>query len=189
MWLVFGPDLAHAVVAGVSVLIIACPCAMGLAVPVSIMVGTGRGAQLGVLFRRGEALQRLSNARLIGFDKTGTLTRGHPELVAVHVDGISEDDALRLAAGAEARSEHPLGAAIVAGAVARGLDLPPAAEVRATAGRGLTGLVQGHRLLIGNLSALAENGIDAAPRLRNAAEDMARQGATRARVAAKELLK
>ena len=178
LWLVFGPDLAHAVVAGVAVLIIACPCAMGLAVPVSIMVGTGRGAQLGVLFRRGEALQRLSNARLIGFDKTGTLTRGHPELVAVHVDGISEDDALRLAAGAEARSEHPLGAAIVAGAVARGLDLPPAAEVRATAGRGLTGLVQGHRLLIGNLSALAENGIDAAPRLRNAAEDMARQGAT-----------
>ena len=178
VWLVFGPDLAHAVVAGVAVLIIACPCAMGLAVPVSIMVGTGRGAQLGVLFRRGEALQRLSNARLIGFDKTGTLTRGHPELVAVHVDGISEDDALRLAAGAEARSEHPLGAAIVAGAVARGLDLPPAAEVRATAGRGLTGLVQGHRLLIGNLSALAENGIDAAPRLRNAAEDMARQGAT-----------
>ena len=178
LWLVFGPDLAHAVVAGVAVLIIACPCAMGLAVPVSIMVGTGRGAQLGVLFRRGEALQRLSNARLIGFDKTGTLTRGHPELVAVHVDGISEDDALRLAAGAEARSEHPLGAAIVAGAVARGLDLPPAAEVRATAGRGLTGLVQGHRLLIGNLSALAENGIDAAPGLRNAAEDMARQGAT-----------
>ena len=178
LWLVFGPDLAHAVVAGVAVLIIACPCAMGLAVPVSIMVGTGRGAQLGVLFRRGEALQRLSNARLIGFDKTGTLTRGHPELVAVYVDGISEDDALRLAAGAEARSEHPLGAAIVAGAVARGLDLPPAAEVRATAGRGLTGLVQGHRLLIGNLSALAENGIDAAPRLRNAAEDMARQGAT-----------
>ncbi|WP_234853916.1 heavy metal translocating P-type ATPase [Paracoccus everestensis] len=178
VWLVFGPDLAHAVVAGVAVLIIACPCAMGLAVPVSIMVGTGRGAQLGVLFRRGEALQRLSNARLIGFDKTGTLTRGHPELVAIHVDGISEDDALRLAAGAEARSEHPLGAAIVAGAVSRGLDLPPAAEVRATAGRGLTGLVQGHRLLIGNLSALAESGIDAAPRLRNAAEDMARQGAT-----------
>ena len=178
VWLVFGPDLAHAVVAGVAVLIIACPCAMGLAVPVSIMVGTGRGAQLGVLFRRGEALQRLSNARLIGFDKTGTLTRGHPELVAVHVDGISENDALRLAAGAEARSEHPLGAAIVAGAVARGLDLPPAAEVRATAGRGLTGLVQGHRLLIGNLSALAENGIAAAPGLRSAAEDMARQGAT-----------
>jgi Cu+-exporting ATPase len=178
LWLVFGPDLAHAVVAGVAVLIIACPCAMGLAVPVSIMVGTGRGAQLGVLFRRGEALQRLSNARLIGFDKTGTLTRGHPELVSVHVDGISEDDALRLAAGAEARSEHPLGAAIVAGAVARGLDLPPAAEVRATAGRGLTGLVQGHRLLIGNLSALAENGIDPAPGLRQSAEDMARQGAT-----------
>ncbi|WP_374301092.1 heavy metal translocating P-type ATPase, partial [Paracoccus sp. (in: a-proteobacteria)] len=111
IWLALGPDLAHAVVAAVAVLIIACPCAMGLAVPVSIMVGTGRGAQLGVLFRRGEALQRLSNARLIAFDKTGTLTRGRPELVQIHADGIAEEDALRLAAAAEARSEHPLGAA------------------------------------------------------------------------------
>lgn len=178
LWLVFGPDLAHAVVAGVAVLIIACPCAMGLAVPVSIMVGTGRGAQLGVLFRRGEALQRLAGARLIGFDKTGTLTRGRPELVAVHADGMAEDEALRLAAGAEARSEHPLGAAIVAGAVARGLDLPSATEVRAAAGRGLTGLVDGHRLLIGNLAALHDAGIDPAPGLRKAAEDMAAQGAT-----------
>ena len=139
LWLAFGPDLAHAVVAGVAVLIIACPCAMGLAVPVSIMVGTGRGAQLGVLFRRGEALQRLSNARLIAFDKTGTLTRGRPELVAVQTDGIAENEALRLAAAAEARSEHPLGAAIVSGATARGLDLPPAQDVEAKAGRGLTG--------------------------------------------------
>ncbi|WP_347139996.1 heavy metal translocating P-type ATPase [Paracoccus sp. SSK6] len=178
LWLVFGPDLAHAVVAGVAVLIIACPCAMGLAVPVSIMVGTGRGAQLGVLFRRGEALQRLSNARLIGFDKTGTLTRGRPELVAVHTDGIAEDEALRLAAGAEARSEHPLGAAIVAGAVARGLDLPPAQDVKASAGRGLSGVVEGRRLLIGNLAALTENGIAPTPLLRDAAEKEATQGAT-----------
>lgn len=178
LWLAFGPDLAHAVVAGVAVLIIACPCAMGLAVPVSIMVGTGRGAQLGVLFRRGEALQRLSNARLIGFDKTGTLTRGRPELLAIHTDGIAETEALRLAAGAEARSEHPLGAAIVAGATTRGLDLPPATEVKAAAGRGLTGLVEGRHLLIGNLSALTEAGIDPAPALRDAAQDMARQGAT-----------
>ncbi|MTD99885.1 heavy metal translocating P-type ATPase [Paracoccus sp. YIM 132242] len=178
LWLVFGPDLAHAVVAGVAVLIIACPCAMGLAVPVSIMVGTGRGAQLGVLFRRGEALQRLSNARLIAMDKTGTLTVGHPELLAIRTQGITETDALRLAAGAEARSEHPLGAAIVAGAVARGLDLPPAAEVKASAGRGLSGMVEGRRLLIGNLSALTEAGIDPAPALRDAAEDDAAQGAT-----------
>ncbi|MCZ0960357.1 heavy metal translocating P-type ATPase [Paracoccus benzoatiresistens] len=178
LWLAFGPDLAHAVVAGVAVLIIACPCAMGLAVPVSIMVGTGRGAQLGVLFRRGEALQRLSNARLIGFDKTGTLTRGHPELLAIHADGIADTEALRLAAAAEARSEHPLGAAIVAGAGARGLDLPPASEVKATAGRGLSALVEGRNLLIGNLAALTESGIDPAPALRNAAEAAAAQGAT-----------
>ena len=178
LWLAFGPDLPHAVVAGVAVLIIACPCAMGLAVPVSIMVGTGRGAQLGVLFRRGEALQRLSNARLIGFDKTGTLTRGHPELLAIRTDGITEAEALRLAAAAEARSEHPLGAAIVAGAVARGLELPPAHDVKATAGRGLSGAVEGHRLLIGNLSALTEAGIEPSPALRHAAESSAAQGAT-----------
>ncbi|GGF67341.1 copper-translocating P-type ATPase [Paracoccus acridae] len=178
LWLAFGPDLAHAVVAGVAVLIIACPCAMGLAVPVSIMVGTGRGAQLGVLFRRGEALQRLSNARLIAFDKTGTLTRGRPELVAIQTDGIAEDEALRLAAAAEARSEHPLGAAIVAGAAARGLDLPPAADVQATAGRGLSGMVEGRRLLIGNLPALSDAGIVPAPALCMAAEEAAAQGAT-----------
>lgn len=178
LWLAFGPDLAHAVVAGVAVLIIACPCAMGLAVPVSIMVGTGRGAQLGVLFRRGEALQRLSNARLIAFDKTGTLTRGRPELVAVQTDGIAENEALRLAAAAEARSEHPLGAAIVAGATARGLDLPQAADVQATAGRGLSGMVEGRRLLIGNLPALSDAGIVPAPALCRTAEEAAAQGAT-----------
>ncbi len=178
LWLAFGPDLAHAVVAGVAVLIIACPCAMGLAVPVSIMVGTGRGAQLGVLFRRGEALQRLSRARLVGFDKTGTLTRGRPELTAIRTDGLPEDEALRLAAAAEARSEHPLGAAIVAGAEARGLTLPPAAEVQATAGRGLTSLVEGHRLLIGNLAALTEAGIQPSPTLEQAAAAMADRGAT-----------
>ena len=178
IWLAFGPDLAHAVVAGVAVLIIACPCAMGLAVPVSIMVGTGRGAQLGVLFRRGEALQRLSKARLVGFDKTGTLTRGRPELTAIQTDGMPKDEALRLAAAAEARSEHPLGAAIVAGAAARGLNLPPAAEVQATAGRGLTALVEGHRLLIGNRAALTEAGIQPAPTLEQAAAAMADGGAT-----------
>ncbi|WEF24993.1 heavy metal translocating P-type ATPase [Paracoccus sp. S3-43] len=178
LWLVFGPDLAHAVVAGVAVLIIACPCAMGLAVPVSIMVGTGRGAQLGVLFRRGEALQRLAGARLIGFDKTGTLTRGHPELVAVQTDGIDEAQALRLAAAAEARSEHPLAAAIVAGAAARGLDLPPAADVQANAGRGLSATVEGRRLLIGNLAALTEGGTAPSASLRDQAEQAAAQGAT-----------
>ncbi|SNR23144.1 copper-translocating P-type ATPase [Paracoccus sediminis] len=178
LWLAFGPDLAHAVVAAVAVLIIACPCAMGLAVPVSIMVGAGRGAQMGVLFRRGEALQRLSNARLIGFDKTGTLTQGHPALLAIHTDGITERDALRLAAGAEARSEHPLGAAIVAGAAEQGVDLPPATEVQATAGRGLSGVVDGRRLLIGNLAALTESGIPPSPALRDVADRAAGRGET-----------
>lgn len=178
LWLAFGPDLAHAVVAGVAVLIIACPCAMGLAVPVSITVGTGRGAQLGILFRRGEALQRLAGARLIGFDKTGTLTRGRPELVAIRTDALTETEALRLAAAAEARSEHPLGAAIVAGATGRGLDLPTATGIEAHAGRGLSAQAEGRALLIGNLAALAEAGISPSPVLRDEAEGMAMDGAT-----------
>ncbi|WP_346429725.1 HAD-IC family P-type ATPase [Paracoccus sp. DMF-8] len=110
LWMILAPApaLSQALVAAISVLIIACPCAMGLAVPVSIMVGTGRGAQLGVLFRRGEALQRLADARIVAFDKTGTLTRGAPALVAIETAGIDRATALALTAAAEARSEHPL---------------------------------------------------------------------------------
>ncbi|MBC9247341.1 cadmium-translocating P-type ATPase [Paracoccus sp. 11-3] len=159
LWMMFGPDLAHAVVAAVAVLIIACPCAMGLAVPVSIMVGTGRGAQLGILFRRGDALQRLAEARLVAFDKTGTLTKGHPEVTGLWTDGIGEDDALRLIAAAEAHSEHPLAAAILSAAEKRGLSLPDARDIHATAGRGLSAKVDGHDLLIGNAAALEEAGI------------------------------
>ncbi|MBK4214672.1 cadmium-translocating P-type ATPase [Paracoccus caeni] len=159
LWMAFGPDLAHAVVAAVAVLIIACPCAMGLAVPVSIMVGTGRGAQLGVLFRRGDALQRLSEAKLVGFDKTGTLTQGRPALVGLRTEGIPEDDALRLTAAAETQSEHPLAHAIVTAAKDRGLTLPEATQVSASAGHGLTALVEGQHLLIGNRKALEDAGI------------------------------
>jgi Cu+-exporting ATPase len=178
LWLIFGPGLAPAFVAAVAVLIIACPCAMGLAVPVSIMVGTGRGAELGVLFRRGDALQRLAEARIVAFDKTGTLTQGAPALTAMATEGIAEDDALRLTASAEARSEHPLGAALVAAARDRGLTLPEAGGVTANAGRGLSAEVAGQRLLIGNRRALEETGIDLAPALIDRATDWSARGAT-----------
>lgn len=132
-WLIWGPGLAQALVAGVSVLIIACPCAMGLATPVSILVGTGRGAEMGILFRRGEALQRLSGVARAAFDKTGTLTEGHPQVEAMAPE---DPTLLALAAAVEAQSEHPLAAAIVAAARARGLDLPAASEFQALPGRG-----------------------------------------------------
>ncbi|MEE2859745.1 MAG: heavy metal translocating P-type ATPase [Pseudomonadota bacterium] len=176
LWLIWGPGLAHAVVAAVSVLIIACPCAMGLAVPVSIMVGSGRGAQLGVLFRRGDALQKLAEARVVAFDKTGTLTLGRPRVTGTWTDGIDPRQALRLTAAAEARSEHPLAAAILA--EAEDLDLPAAQSVTATAGRGLTATVEGHALLIGNGAALKAAGVVPAPELMAKAEAAAAQGAT-----------
>jgi len=178
LWMAFAGAPGQALVAAIAVLIIACPCAMGLAVPVSIMVGTGRGAELGVLFRRGDALQSLARARIVGFDKTGTLTQGTPALTAIKAEDIAPLDALRLAAAAEARSEHPLAAAIVAAARDRGLDLPPAQGVQATAGRGLVARVEGRALLIGNAAALADAGICPAPALIAAAEGWAANGAT-----------
>ncbi|WP_282603582.1 heavy metal translocating P-type ATPase [Paracoccus sp. PARArs4] len=156
LWLAFGPGLAHAVVAAVAVLIIACPCAMGLAVPVAIMVGSGRGAQLGILFRRGDALQRLADTRIVAFDKTGTLTEGRPRLTSIRTDGIDEAQALRLAAAVEARSEHPLAAAILA---AHDGDLPDAHGVTAMPGRGIAATVEGHRITLGNREALLDAGI------------------------------
>ncbi|WP_410218212.1 heavy metal translocating P-type ATPase [Paracoccus sp. (in: a-proteobacteria)] len=181
LWLAFGPGLAEAVVAAVAVLVIACPCAMGLAVPVSIMVGSGRGAQLGVLFRRGEALQKLAEARIVAFDKTGTLTQGRPRVTAIWTDGIARDQALRLTAAAEARSEHPLAAAILA--EAEGLDLPLAEGVTATPGRGLSAQVEGQALLIGNRAALEAAEIAPAPALIAQADAAAAQGATPVHVA------
>ena len=175
-WLLATGSPSHALVAAISVLIIACPCAMGLAVPMSIMVGTGRGAEMGVLFRRGDALQRLADARIVGFDKTGTLTRGAPALVQLETVGIDCDQALRLAASAEARSEHPLAAAILG--AAQGLDLPQAQAVTATAGRGLAAQVQDHAVLIGNAAALTEAGIVPDPGLIGKAETWAAEGAT-----------
>jgi len=165
LWLTLGPEprLTHALVAGISVLIIACPCAMGLATPVSILVGTGRGAELGILFRRGDALQRLAEVRSVAFDKTGTLTEGHPVLTDLEVaPGVIEDDLLALVAAAEARSEHPLASAILAAAKERGLTLPRADNARAIPGKGLVASVGGHALLIGNAALLEAEGVDLA---------------------------
>ena len=165
VWLAIGPSpaLNYALVAGVSVLIIACPCAMGLATPTSIMVGTGRAAELGVLFRKGDALQRLSEVKLIAFDKTGTLTQGTPEVTEVHpAPHWTSDDALRLIASLEASSEHPLARAIEAEAERRSLPISTATEVQSETGRGLSGVVDGRAVLIGNAVYLRDEGIDIA---------------------------
>jgi Cu+-exporting ATPase len=178
-WLIWGPGLSHALVAGVAVLIIACPCAMGLAVPVSIMVGTGRAAELGVLFRQGDALQALSGVRTVAFDKTGTLTEGRPDVTDITAFSGSEDDLLALAAGVEALSEHPLGGAVVRAAKERGLALPQAAGVEALPGFGVVGRVGGRRVAVGNARLMAREGAEGF----EAAEAFAAQGKTVALVA------
>lgn len=152
LWLLFGPEPAytHGLVAAVAVLIIACPCAMGLATPTSIMVGTGRAAELGVLFRKGEALQNLSATDWVVMDKTGTITAGKPEVSAIlTADGFDEAEVLQLVASLEARSEHPLADAIVRAAQARGLALASVEAVEAVAGFGVTGVVEGQRVAAG----------------------------------------
>ena len=180
VWYLVGPDpaLPHALVAGISVLIIACPCAMGLATPVSVLVGSGRAAELGILFRRGDALQKLADVRLVAFDKTGTLTVGHPALTGVQtLNGLSEDRVLALAAAAEAGSEHPLARALLDAASAKGLALPAAEAGQALPGRGYRARVDGVDLLIGNAAALREAGTDPVA-LEAAAEAAAQQGKT-----------
>jgi len=166
LWLAFAPApaLPQALVAAIAVMIIACPCAMGLATPVSILVGTGRGAELGLLYRRGDALQRLAEARVVAFDKTGTLTEGRPVLTdLLPAPGFEADAALRLAAAAETRSEHPLARAVLAAAAAKGLALPVARGVKAEPGLGLTATVEGRALVLGNGAAMAAAGVDMAP--------------------------
>ncbi|MBK0325683.1 copper-translocating P-type ATPase [Rhodobacteraceae bacterium F11138] len=163
-WLMFGPDpkLGHALVAGVSVLIIACPCAMGLATPTSVMVGSGRGAEIGVLFRRGDALQSLSRLRMIAFDKTGTLTMGQPALTDLRCAADWSDDAvLALIAAAEAQSEHPIAHAVLAAARDRDLQLRTASQVEALNGAGLRARVEGRTILIGSARLLRDSGVDA----------------------------
>ena len=179
VWLIFGPDpaLTFALVNAVAVLIIACPCAMGLATPTSIMVGTGRAADLGVLFRKGEALQALAGARVVAFDKTGTLTEGAPELTDLQVDGIDEAACLALIAGAETGSEHPVASALRRAAETRGLTVPPATAFEATPGQGVVAEVAGQRVLAGNARLMAAHGLDVA-RFADTAERLARQGKT-----------
>ncbi len=162
LWLSFGtaPSLGLALVAGVSVLIIACPCAMGLATPVSIMVGTGRAAELGVLFRKGDALQRLAETRVVAFDKTGTLTEGQPRVTHTSVaDGFDEDTLLALMAAVEAQSEHPIARAVEAAATERGLTLPKISKMRALAGFGLEAMQGSKRVLIGAPRLMQREGI------------------------------
>ena len=152
VWMIFGPEPAytHGLVAAVAVLIIACPCAMGLATPTSIMVGTGRAAELGVLFRKGEALQSLSQINWVVMDKTGTITAGKPEVTEiVTAEGFDEAEVLRLTASLEARSEHPLADAIVRAAEGRGMALVSVETVEAVAGFGVTGMVEGRRVAAG----------------------------------------
>jgi Cu+-exporting ATPase len=179
-WLAFGPApaLSLALVNAVAVLIIACPCAMGLATPASILAGTGRAAELGVLFRRGDALQRLAEVRVVAFDKTGTLTEGRPDLAGLVVaPGEDADAILALVAAVEAGSEHPIARAIVAAAQARGLARHAATGFQAEPGHGAHATVQGRRVAVGAARFMARLGLDATA-FDAAMQAMAAQGST-----------
>jgi P-type Cu+ transporter len=180
VWSWYGPEprLAHALVNAVAVLIIACPCALGLATPVSIMVGTGRGAEAGVLIRNAGALEILEKVTTLVVDKTGTLTEGKPKLVTVVPHGgFDEPQLIRLAASLEKVSEHPLAGAIVAGALERGVTLVDVTDFESLTGKGLRGKVDGHPVAIGNLKLLESLAIDAGP-LRLTADELRHTGQT-----------
>ena len=162
-WLLAGAGVVAALITAVAVLVVACPCALGLATPVAIMAGTGRGAQLGLLIRGGESLERVHGLTTVVLDKTGTLTTGHPEVVSLlPLDGSDGHDALALAASAEAASEHPLARAVVAAAGERGITPAAAADVEAVAGRGVTAAVGGQLVQAGSLAWLDQAGVDTA---------------------------
>ena len=181
VWALVGPDprLAHALVVAVAVLIIACPCALGLATPMSIMVGVGRGARLGVLIKNAEALEQTEKVDTLVVDKTGTLTEGRPTVTAivpaatvsgtaegdgaVKGAGLDEQEILRLAAGVERASEHPLAQAILAAAEDRGVTVPDVVDFDSPVGRGVRGVVEGRMVLLGNADFLAGEGVDTAP--------------------------
>jgi Cu+-exporting ATPase len=180
VWSSFGPEprLAHALVNAVAVLIIACPCALGLATPMSIMVGTGRGAEFGVLLRNAEALEVLEQITTLVVDKTGTLTEGKPKLVTVEPSaGVDPALLLRLTASLENVSEHPLAAAIVAGAREQNVPLSEVKDFESVTGKGVSGTVDGRRVAIGNLRHLKALGIEAGP-LRGRADALRREGQT-----------
>ncbi|HET8935331.1 MAG TPA: copper-translocating P-type ATPase [Polyangiales bacterium] len=180
VWSVWGPDpkFSHALLVAVAVSIIACPCALGLATPMSIMVGTGRGASAGVLIKNAEALEVLEKVNVLVVDKTGTLTEGKPRLVATSVEpGFDEETVLRLAAGLERASEHPLASAIVAGAVERKLQLPTVDDFRSITGKGVLGRVDAREVAVGNPALLEDIEVDPQP-LRDRAEEFRREGQT-----------
>ncbi len=163
VWWALGPQpsLAHALVAAVSVLIIACPCALGLATPMSIMVASGRGAQAGVLFRDAAAIETLREIDTLVFDKTGTLTEGRPVLTELRSFGPDRAEALALAAALERPSEHPLAAAIVAAAEGEGLEIPAVSGFQVAVGRGVSGRVNGHDVAMGNARLMEDERVDA----------------------------
>ncbi len=184
-WSIWGPEprFTYAMIAAVSVLIIACPCALGLATPMSVMVGVGRGAQSGVLIKNAEALERFEKVDTIVIDKTGTLTEGRPKVTAIRpAAGFDEAELLRLAASVERGSEHPLAAAIVAAAEERGLALSPVSDFDSPVGKGVIGTVDGHRIVIGNRQIMREAGVDIES-LAGIAETLRQDGATAIQVA------
>jgi Cu+-exporting ATPase len=168
VWTILGPEPSylHGLVAGVTVLIIACPCAMGLAVPTAVMVATGRGAELGVLIRGGEALEQTGDIDVVVLDKTGTITEGRPVVRSIELTspaGPDERRVIQVAASVERLSEHPLGEAIVLEAERRGVRLIPVTDFESHTGQGVAGLVEGHRVAVGNLSFMREQGADSIP--------------------------
>ncbi|MCI0584101.1 MAG: heavy metal translocating P-type ATPase, partial [Chloroflexi bacterium] len=180
VWLLVGPEprAAHALVSAVAVLIIACPCALGLATPMSIMVGTGRGAQNGILIRDAEALETMARVDTLVVDKTGTLTEGKPRLVTVEpAPPMEEDELLSLAAGLEAASEHPLAAAILAAAKERNLRPPAVEGFESIPGMGVLGSIEDRRVALGNRALLERIGLDAGDRARRA-DSLAAEGQT-----------
>ncbi len=179
-WSIWGPEprFTFGLIAAVSVLIIACPCALGLATPMSIMVGVGRGAQSGVLIKNAEALERMEKIDTLVVDKTGTLTEGRPSVVAIKTaPGVDETDLLRLTASLERSSEHPLAAAIVRAAGERNLTLVATSHFDSPVGKGVVGTVEGHQLVIGNQRIMSEAGVDIAG-LSAAADELRKEGAT-----------
>ena len=179
-WSIWGPEprFTFGLIAAVSVLIIACPCALGLATPMSIMVGVGRGAQAGILIKNAEALERMEKVDTLVVDKTGTLTEGKPSVTAIKpVGGVSEEELLRLTASLERASEHPLGAAIVAAATKRGLNLSEPIDFDSPTGKGVIGTVEEKKVLVGNAGFLAGEGIDTKA-LAVEADELRRDGAT-----------
>ncbi len=180
VWGVWGPEprLAHGLIAAVAVLIIACPCALGLATPMSIMVGVGRGASLGVLIKNAEALEHMEKVDTLVVDKTGTLTEGKPAVTRIiAADGFEEADLLRIAAGVERASEHPLALAIVDAATSRNMEIPLVSNFDSPTGKGALGMVEGQRITLGNAHFLSELGVDASS-LATQADQLRADGAT-----------